>query len=176
MRTYEALVNGSIGPDGKQVRAGVTGDRDPGYGSTSKMISECALCLLRDTPDVPAGFWTPGAAMQHKLIKRLVDHAGRSGQLLGLRREAVGSGQVSGSHATFDIVGQIPDRIGLHLGLVELGLSGVAAQDRLAHGFELGFEPLRHVFSSSWCPATLRADACDGHVTLARFGTPLECG
>ena len=54
----------------------VTGDRDPGYGSTSKMISECAICLLRDTPDVPAGIWTPGAAMQHKLIKRLVDHAG----------------------------------------------------------------------------------------------------
>ncbi len=63
-------------PDGRQVRAGVTGDRDPGYGSTSKMISECAICLLRDTPDVPAGFWTPGAAMQHKLIKRLQDHAG----------------------------------------------------------------------------------------------------
>ena len=66
----------AIAPDGRQVRAGVTGDRDPGYGSTSKMISECAICLLRDTPDVPAGFWTPGAAMQHKLIKRLVDHAG----------------------------------------------------------------------------------------------------
>jgi short subunit dehydrogenase-like uncharacterized protein len=66
----------AIAPDGRQVRASVKGDRDPGYGSTSKMISECAICLLRDAPDVPAGFWTPGAAMQHKLIKRLVDHAG----------------------------------------------------------------------------------------------------
>ena len=66
----------AIAPDGRMVRAGVTGDRDPGYGSTSKMISECAICLLRDTPDVPGGIWTPGAAMQHKLIKRLVDHAG----------------------------------------------------------------------------------------------------
>jgi short subunit dehydrogenase-like uncharacterized protein len=66
----------AIAPDGRQLRASVKGDRDPGYGSTSKMISECAICLLRDTPDVPAGFWTPGAAMQHKLIKRLVDHAG----------------------------------------------------------------------------------------------------
>jgi short subunit dehydrogenase-like uncharacterized protein len=66
----------AIGPDGRQVRAGVTGDRDPGYGSTSKMISECAICLLRDVTDVPAGFWTPGAAMQHKLIKRLQEHAG----------------------------------------------------------------------------------------------------
>jgi short subunit dehydrogenase-like uncharacterized protein len=63
-------------PDGKQVRAVVKGDRDPGYGSTSKMISECAICLLRDAPDVPAGIWTPGAALGHKLIKRLVDHAG----------------------------------------------------------------------------------------------------
>jgi short subunit dehydrogenase-like uncharacterized protein len=66
----------AIAPDGRMVRAGVTGDRDPGYGSTSKMISECAICLLRDATDVPAGFWTPGAAMQHKLIKRLRDNAG----------------------------------------------------------------------------------------------------
>jgi short subunit dehydrogenase-like uncharacterized protein len=66
----------AIAPDGRQVRAAVKGDRDPGYGSTSKMISECAICMLRDKPDVPAGFWTPGAAMQHKLIKRLVEHAG----------------------------------------------------------------------------------------------------
>ena len=66
----------ALAPDGKQVRAVVRGDRDPGYGSTSKMISECAFCLLRDTPDVPAGIWTPGAAMGDKLIKRLVDHAG----------------------------------------------------------------------------------------------------
>jgi short subunit dehydrogenase-like uncharacterized protein len=66
----------AIAPDGRQVRASVKGDRDPGYGSTSKMISECALCLLRDTPDVKAGFWTPGAAMGDRLIKRLIDHAG----------------------------------------------------------------------------------------------------
>ncbi|MGY3690258.1 short subunit dehydrogenase-like uncharacterized protein [Bradyrhizobium sp. USDA 3240] len=66
----------AVAPDGRMVRAGIKGDRDPGYGSTSKMISECAICLLRDTPDLAAGFWTPGAAMQHKLIKRLVDHAG----------------------------------------------------------------------------------------------------
>ena len=52
------------------------GDRDPGYGSTSKMIAECAICLLRDAPEVAAGIWTPGAAMGDRLIKRLVDHAG----------------------------------------------------------------------------------------------------
>jgi short subunit dehydrogenase-like uncharacterized protein len=66
----------ALAPDGKQVRAAVKGDRDPGYGSTSKMISETAICLLSDTPDVAAGIWTPGAAMGHKLIKRLVDRAG----------------------------------------------------------------------------------------------------
>jgi short subunit dehydrogenase-like uncharacterized protein len=66
----------AIAPDGRQVRASVKGDRDPGYGSTSKMISECAICLLRDTPEVSGGFWTPGAAMGHKLIKRLADNAG----------------------------------------------------------------------------------------------------
>jgi short subunit dehydrogenase-like uncharacterized protein len=66
----------ALAPDGRQVRAAVKGDRDPGYGSTSKMISECAICLLRDTPDVAAGIWTPGAAMGDLLIKRLVDNAG----------------------------------------------------------------------------------------------------
>jgi short subunit dehydrogenase-like uncharacterized protein len=66
----------AFAPDGRQVRAAVKGDRDPGYGSTSKMISECAICLLRDTPEIPGGIWTPGAAMGHRLIARLVDHAG----------------------------------------------------------------------------------------------------
>jgi len=74
---YDLLFVG-LAPDGRQVRAAVKGDRDPGYGSTSKMISECAICLLRDTPEVAAGIWTPGAAMGDKLIKRLVDHAGLS--------------------------------------------------------------------------------------------------
>jgi short subunit dehydrogenase-like uncharacterized protein len=72
---YDLMFVG-LAPDGRQVRVVVKGDRDPGYGSTSKMISECALCLLRDTPQVPAGIWTPGAAMGDRLIKRLVDNAG----------------------------------------------------------------------------------------------------
>jgi short subunit dehydrogenase-like uncharacterized protein len=72
---YDLLFVG-IGEGGAQVRVAVRGDRDPGYGSTSKMIAECAICLLRDTPQVPGGIWTPGAAMGNHLIKRLVDHAG----------------------------------------------------------------------------------------------------
>ncbi len=66
----------ALAPDGRQARVAVKGDRDPGYGSTSKMISECAICLLRDASDVPGGIWTPGAAMQHKLIRRLEANAG----------------------------------------------------------------------------------------------------
>ena len=66
----------AIAPDGRQARAVVKGDRDPGYGSTSKMVAECAICLARDAADTAPGIWTPGAAMQHKLIKRLADNAG----------------------------------------------------------------------------------------------------
>jgi short subunit dehydrogenase-like uncharacterized protein len=72
---YDLLFVG-LASDGRQIRVAVKGDRDPGYGSTSKMISECAICLLRDAPEVAGGIWTPGAAMGDRLIKRLVDHAG----------------------------------------------------------------------------------------------------
>lgn len=73
---YFDLLFVGFAPDGRQIRAAVTGNRDPGYGATSKMIAECAICLRRDTPDVPAGIWTPGVAMKDALIKRLVAHAG----------------------------------------------------------------------------------------------------
>ena len=71
---YDLLFVG-LADGGRQVRIAVRGDRDPGYGSTSKMIAECAICL-REAADVAAGIWTPGAAMGNRLIKRLVDHAG----------------------------------------------------------------------------------------------------
>jgi short subunit dehydrogenase-like uncharacterized protein len=51
------------------------GDRDPGYGSTSKMIAESAIGLGM-TIDTPGGVWTPGAAMGRRLIDRLVANAG----------------------------------------------------------------------------------------------------
>jgi short subunit dehydrogenase-like uncharacterized protein len=44
---YDILFLGEL-PDGGRVEAVVTGDRDPGYGSTSKMIAESGLCLVRD--------------------------------------------------------------------------------------------------------------------------------
>ena len=72
---YDILFVG-ITPDGKQIRASVKGDRDPGYGSTSKMIGESAVCLVREARDVAGGIWTPGAALGDRLITRLTDHAG----------------------------------------------------------------------------------------------------
>lgn len=64
--------------DGRQLRARVKGDKDPGYGSTSKMISESAMCLARDVPhnETSGGVWTPGAALGAKLIARLEANAG----------------------------------------------------------------------------------------------------
>lgn len=65
-----------IAKDGRQVKVSVKGDKDPGYGSTSKMIAESALCLIQDCAATPGGVWTPGAAMQDKLVKRLEQNAG----------------------------------------------------------------------------------------------------
>lgn len=59
----------------------VTGDRDPGYGSTSKMLGQAALCLALDPPKVVGGFFTPAAAMGDALIERLVKHAGLTFEL-----------------------------------------------------------------------------------------------
>ena len=56
----------------------VTGDRDPGYGSTAKMLGQSALCIALDIDkaELPGGFWTPATAMGDKLIARLSQHAG----------------------------------------------------------------------------------------------------
>lgn len=58
----------------------VTGDKDPGYGSTSRMLAQAALCLAQDISkdDVGGGFWTPAAAMGARLIERLEAHSGLS--------------------------------------------------------------------------------------------------
>ncbi len=78
---YGLLVIGSHA-DGGEVRVHVTGDRDPGYGSTSKIIAEAALCLIRDRTDTPGGVWTPAAALGEALIPRLVERAGMTFDLV----------------------------------------------------------------------------------------------
>ena len=62
-------------PDGGRIEAVVTGDREPGYGSASKMIAESALCLVRDVQG-EGGIWTPGALMGPALRRRLTERAG----------------------------------------------------------------------------------------------------
>ena len=74
---YDLLLIGSHA-DGGEIRVRVTGDKDPGYGSTSKIIAEAAICLIQDCPDTQGGVWTPAAALGEALIPRLVENAGLS--------------------------------------------------------------------------------------------------
>jgi short subunit dehydrogenase-like uncharacterized protein len=62
--------------DGDVLKARVTGDRDPGYGSTSKMLAQSAICLAKDTPCAGGGVWTPASAMGPVLRERMINHAG----------------------------------------------------------------------------------------------------
>ncbi len=73
---YDVLFIGD-GKDGP-IMASVKGDKDPGYGSTSKMIAEAALCLAQDIShdETPGGVYTSAPAMGSKLIDRLQNHAG----------------------------------------------------------------------------------------------------
>lgn len=73
---YEAAFYGGEGDD--MMVSVVTGDKDPGYGSTSKMIAEAALCLTRDIDraTTDGGVYTPAPAMGNALIQRLKNHAG----------------------------------------------------------------------------------------------------
>ncbi|HYN34661.1 MAG TPA: saccharopine dehydrogenase NADP-binding domain-containing protein [Ilumatobacteraceae bacterium] len=62
---------------GATIRTKVTGDQDPGYGSTAKMLGESAAGFLDlDSSDVGGGFWTPASAFGDALVERLEAHAG----------------------------------------------------------------------------------------------------
>ncbi|MEE3164994.1 MAG: saccharopine dehydrogenase NADP-binding domain-containing protein [Pseudomonadota bacterium] len=60
----------------KNIKVRVKGDKDPGYGSTSKMIAESALALAQDDLNVGGCFWTPASAMGEALLTRLPEGAG----------------------------------------------------------------------------------------------------
>ena len=76
---YDLLFCGDI--DDKSIHVSVTGDMDPGYGSTSKMITESAVCLMKECDDLKGGIYTSASSMGTKLIKRLVDNAGLTFEL-----------------------------------------------------------------------------------------------
>jgi len=70
--------------DGEILRVKVMGDRDPGYGSTAKMLSQAGLCLARDIgkETTPGGFWTPATIFGDRLIERLRRDAGLTFEVL----------------------------------------------------------------------------------------------
>lgn len=72
---YDVLFIGETAR-GEKIRTHCKGDRDPGYGSTSKMIAEAAITLVRDAKNTKGGIWTPAAAMAAPLLKRLEANAG----------------------------------------------------------------------------------------------------
>jgi short subunit dehydrogenase-like uncharacterized protein len=64
-------------PSGDTITTRVTGDQDPGYGSTAKMMGESAVAFHDlDAEDVGGGFWTPASAFGDMLVERLEAHAG----------------------------------------------------------------------------------------------------
>ena len=77
---YDAIFAGQA-CTGDLMISSVQGDRDPGYGSTSKMLAEAAMCLLHNAELASGGLWTPAAAMGDALIERLQAHAGLTFQI-----------------------------------------------------------------------------------------------
>jgi short subunit dehydrogenase-like uncharacterized protein len=69
--------------DGQTIKVKVTGDRDPGYGSTAKMLGQAAVCLASiKKEDKAGGFWTPATIYQDDLIARLIEKSGLTFELL----------------------------------------------------------------------------------------------
>jgi short subunit dehydrogenase-like uncharacterized protein len=58
------------------VRVTIRGDRDPGYGSTARMLGEAATCLARDDLPSAGGVLTPAVALGEAMFARLPVHAG----------------------------------------------------------------------------------------------------
>ena len=77
---YDVMFVGS-NASGDSMVASVKGDKDPGYGSTSKMIAESAICLVKNPDAATGGIWTPASAMGSLLIDRLQESAGLTFQV-----------------------------------------------------------------------------------------------
>lgn len=81
---FKIVIDGRNEGDDRSLRVSVSGDRDPGYGSTSKMIGETAVALARDLApeDCPGGIWTPSTALGERLLGRLQRYAGLKFELV----------------------------------------------------------------------------------------------
>ena len=60
----------------QSLKLSVKGDRDPGYGSTSKMIAESGIWLSEHPIDSQGGIWTAASLMGSSLIGKLERNAG----------------------------------------------------------------------------------------------------
>ena len=69
---YDVLFIGEY-PDGEAIHYGVKGKYDPGYGSTSRMLSETGIALLSCKAE--GGVGTPGSFLGEALVERLEEHA-----------------------------------------------------------------------------------------------------
>ena len=73
---YDVLFVGEMEPgqeSGETIRYGVKGKYDPGYGSTSRMLTETGIALL--SSDAEGGVGTPGSFLGEALVERLEEHA-----------------------------------------------------------------------------------------------------
>jgi short subunit dehydrogenase-like uncharacterized protein len=74
---FELHLWGAVpGDDDTALRVTVRGDRDPGYGATSRMLGEAAVALAEDDLDAGGGFWTSASALGPSLAVRLPARAG----------------------------------------------------------------------------------------------------
>lgn len=83
---YNMLFKGETAT-GNFVKVKVTGDRDPGYGSTAKILSETAILLAKHfdkegEEKSAGGFWTPSALLGMPLVERLKEKAGVTFELI----------------------------------------------------------------------------------------------
>ncbi|SFR45342.1 Uncharacterized conserved protein [Marinobacter daqiaonensis] len=68
---------------GQTITTKVTGQGDPGYGSTSRILAQAAECLAFDIgEDHGGGFWTPASLLDGHLLKRLEQHAAMKFEVL----------------------------------------------------------------------------------------------
>ncbi len=73
---------------GQKITTKVYGDRDPGYGSTAKIIGQAAICLANDVAsDIKGGFWTPATLLGDALIERLNQHSGVTFEVLSTQNQ-----------------------------------------------------------------------------------------
>ena len=68
---YFDLVLRGVSGEGHVLNGRVKGDRDPGYGATSKMLAESSVALARDSLGAGGGVWTPASALGEVLLDRL---------------------------------------------------------------------------------------------------------